>query len=71
MAFHNKGCAVIEVIIQQAAGILEKVLLQPEGYRKNSWECSLKIWEATRVGTEGKTEGFGYEPQIVIEGGQA
>ena len=36
MAFHNKGYAVIEVIIQQGAGIPVKVLLLPEDYRKNS-----------------------------------
>lgn len=70
MAFHNKGYAVIEVIIQQGAGIPVKVLLLPEDYRKNNWECSLKIWGVTGVGTEGKTEGFYYEPQIVIGEGQ-
>ena len=36
MAVHNKGCAVIEVIIQQGAGIPVKVLLLPEDYRKNN-----------------------------------
>ena len=70
MALHSKGCAVIERIIQQAAGISGMILLQSKDYRKNNWGCSLKVWNVTGVGTEVKTEGFYYEPQIVIEGGK-